>query len=277
MKGGLAVMLALLADATAPPTSTTPPLFANLLCIFYDREEGPLAESGLLPLCRDGSLAGIDLAICLEPTDSIIHAGCVGSLQAKVTIAGRRAHSARPWQGDSAIYAALPLLDALRRFARREVRIADLPFYEVLLATQANTNSSRNVVPDRFTLNLNYRYAPGKTVEAAGAELFEFVAQHSGLSPSAVDIEIVDAAPSGAVCIDQPRLRAWQAACGLPVAAKQAWTDVAQLTSLGIPAVNFGPGETAQAHQANESLPVAALLHAYRALGALLRLPGPPQ
>lgn len=264
MKGGLAVMLRLLAEADVLPG-------AGLLCVFYDKEEGPASESGLLPLLADGAplLRGaegpIDLAFCLEPTDNRIHAGCVGGLQARVEARGRRAHSARPWQGENAIYAALPLLTKLRDLPRREVVVQGLPFYEVMTATQAATVNSRNVVPDSLVINVNYRFAPGKSMETARAELRDFIGPGYG-------IEVVDEAPSGRVCLDQPLLRAWQAALGLEVEAKQAWTDVARLTDLGLAAVNFGPGDTAQAHQADESASMAALAQSYRALRQLLTL-----
>jgi len=257
MKGGLAVMLALLA---APER-----LAVNLLCVFYDHEEGPAERSGILPICASGALRDVALALCLEPTDGMVQAGCIGGLQARVTALGKRAHSARPWQGHNAIYAALPLLSRLASLSRREVQVGGLPFYEVTTATQALTENSRNVVPDRFVLNINQRFAPSRSLAEARAELEALI-----LSCGPYQIEIVDEAPPGAVCLDQPRLRAWIASEGLPVEAKQAWTDVARLSALGIPAVNFGPGETAQAHQANESVPIAALSLAYERLLRLL-------
>jgi len=257
MKGGLAVMLRLVADATE--------LGKDLLCVFYDKEEGPASESGMVPLCESEAalLGGIDVALCLEPTDNLIHAGCVGSLQASVTVPGRRAHSARPWQGENAIYAALPLLTRLAALPRREVVVDGLRFYEVLTATQARTENSRNVVPDRFLLNLNYRFAPSKTLPAAEAELRELVGP-------GYPLELLDAAPAGSVRLGHPLLAAWLRKTGLAVEAKQAWTDVARLTALGLAAVNFGPGDTAQAHQANESVAIQALADSYMALRELL-------
>lgn len=258
MKGGLAVMLALLA---APQRFSV-----NLLCVFYDHEEGPAERSGILPICASGALRDVALALCLEPTDGVVQAGCIGGLQARVTALGKRAHSARPWQGHNAIYAALPLLSRLASMSRREVQVGGLSFFEVTTATQALTENSRNVVPDRFVLNINQRFAPNRTVAEARAELEALIA-----ACGPYQLEIVDEAPPGSVCLDEPRLRAWIAGEGLAVEAKQAWTDVARLTSLGIPAVNFGPGETAQAHQAQESVPIAALSQSYE---RLLRLMG---
>lgn len=246
MKGGLAVMLELL--RLSPGMTRANPVF-----VFYDKEEGPIADSGLPPLFEAGAIPdGIDLAFCLEPTDNRIQAGCVGGLHAEVTFRGKRAHSARPWHGENAIYKATAYLERLRDLGRKEVRYGDLTFYEVMNATMASTANSRNVIPDAFVLNVNYRFAPGKSSEVAIQELTDLVQGEA-------EVKIIDVAPSGAVCLDHPFLDAWRRALGLEVEAKQAWTDVAQLTSRGIPAVNFGPGETAQAHQANESVPVAML------------------
>jgi succinyl-diaminopimelate desuccinylase len=265
MKGGLAVMLALL-EAAQRAAKSGAESQTNLLGVFYDKEEGPAPESGMVQLCAPGRLANIDLAICLEPTDGIIHAGCMGGLHARVTAIGRRAHSARPWQGENALHVALPLLQKLRDTPRREVRVFGLPFYEVFVPTQAETKNSRNVVPDRLIINVNYRFAPGKSIAQARGELIEFI---TSAGPSYL-IEIADEAPAGAVCLDAPRLAAWRSELGLEVAAKQAWTDVARLTELGISAVNFGPGDTAQAHQANESCSIRALDACYDALAKLV-------
>lgn len=264
MKGGLAVMLELCAEA-----SSGEHLGVRLRCVFYDKEEGPSDESGLIPLLDDPAPVDRDvvLALCLEPTDNRVEAGCVGGLHARVTVPGQRAHSARPWQGKNALHAAADLLAALRDRQRREVVLDGLTFYEVLSATQASTDNSRNVVPGSFVLNLNLRFAPGRPTASAIEELRSFVDTHA---PGAV-VEIIDIAPSGAVRLDQPALKKWIEAEGLLVAAKQAWTDVARLTSRGVAAVNFGPGDTAQAHQARESISIAALLTHHGKMRALLR------
>jgi succinyl-diaminopimelate desuccinylase len=249
MKGGLAIMLALLAEAATGALRG-----ARLRCVFYDREEGPAAESGIVPLLAgdDPVDRDVSLALCLEPTDNRVEAGCVGGLHGLVHFAGRRAHSARPWQGDNAIYKALPLLEALRDRPRRAVEVAGLTFHEVMSATMASTENSRNVVPDRFTVNINFRFAPGRSEDSAIEEL-------RGLIPPGAELEITDIAPSGAVRLDEPRLARWIARRAVPVHAKQAWTDVARLCARGVPAINFGPGATAEAHQANESVAVDAL------------------
>lgn len=252
MKAGLAVMLSLL-DRWRDLEHGRP------VWIFYDAEEGPAEENGLGPVLQSGILPPLDFAFILEPTDRGVQPGCMGLLHATVTVHGTRAHSARPWQGENAIYKAIPLLQRLHDFGRREVRFGDLGFYEVMVATTAATHNSRNVVPDVLDLNVNFRFAPGNTAEAAEAELRALVGGDG-------EVHIVDTAPAGDVYADHPLIVDWCRAEGLQVLPKQAWTDVARFTTNGIPAVNFGPGETGQAHQANEWASIDSLEHCYGAL-----------
>ncbi len=257
MKGGLAVMLELAAavgDGAA--------LGVDLGLVFYDTEEGPWADSGLGPVLDEVAwLRRAALAFCLEPSDNVVQVGCLGTLHAKVTFVGRAAHSARPWQGDNAIHRAAPLLAALAARPPVEVDCDGHPFREVLSATLASGGSTRNVVPDRFTLNLNFRFAPGRSDESAVAEVRRFCAEACPASPP--EVELVEVAPSGRVVTDNPQLRHFLQLNGNAVAAKQAWTDVARLSRAGIDAVNLGPGLAAQAHQADEYASAALLSESY--------------
>lgn len=256
MKGGLAVMLQALRESCRAAN-------CNIVAVFYDKEEGPASENGLEPMFLSGGIPPLDLGICLEPTDNRLQVGCVGGLHALVTFAGRRAHSARPWQGENAIYRAVPFLARLQARPRVPVTFGELTYYEVVHATTAATANSRNVVPDALVLNVNMRFAPGRTPADALADLTDLVAGEAA-------VEVIDEAPAGDVCVDHPLVSAWREAARLPVEPKQAWTDVARLTARGIPAVNFGPGETAQAHQARESVAVADLAANMLALRKLL-------
>ena len=252
MKSGVAVMLALL-------NRWRELRGARVVWIFYEAEEGPVTRNGLEPVLNSGALPPLDFAFILEPTDQALQPGCMGGLHATVTVHGRSAHSARPWQGDNAIYRAVGVLQRLAAFERRAVTVGGLTFYEVMVATQVSTANSRNVVPGLLTLNVNVRFAPGRSAGEAEAELRALVGDDA-------DVEVVDSAPAGDVAVDHPLIAAWRAAEGFPVRPKQAWTDVARFTSHGIPAVNFGPGETAQCHQANECCSIDSLEWCYRAL-----------
>lgn len=256
MKAGLAVMLAL-ADVEKA---------VDLGLVFYDREEGPWAESGLGPLLDEVAwLREADLALCMEPTDNVVQLGCLGTLHARVVFHGRAAHSARPWQGENAIHKAAPLLGLLAARPPREVDCGGHLYREVLSATLARGGSVRNVIPDRFELNLNYRFAPGRAPEAVIAELRELCA--------GAEVEIDELAPSGRVVTDNALLRRLLARGAFRVEAKQAWTDVARLSAQGVDAANFGPGLTAQAHQAGE---YASLEHVARCFAVLRSFVGEP-
>jgi succinyl-diaminopimelate desuccinylase len=257
MKGGLAVMMSL---AEHLPRSGT----HALAYIFYEREEGPYAESGLKVLLEKiPTLAKTRFGIALEPTDNVVQVGCMGSLHVTLRFAGKSAHSARPWQGENAIHKAGPLLAELLGRSRTEVRFNAFTFYEVMSVTRAQGGRARNVVPDTMELNLNYRFAPGKSLARAQQDVRDLVAGRA-------EVEFTDLAPSGRVCLENPLFQRLLSVSETPAQAKQAWTDVGRLSEAGIDAVNYGPGESAQAHQAKESAPIDALHLAYERLYRLL-------
>jgi succinyl-diaminopimelate desuccinylase len=253
MKAGLAVQLALADDRVAARGGRY-----DLAVVFYDKEEGPNDANGLEPVLDACPwLAKTALAFCLEPTDGELHLGCLGGLHAKVTFRGRPAHSARPWQGENAITKAGSFLAELFALSPRDVALApELVYREVTTVTLAKGGTGRNVVPGEFELNVNVRFAPGKTPEEAERELRERVAGRA-------DIAITDRSLAGKVPENNVHLERFRAVSRAKVAPKQAWTDVARLGARGIDAVNFGPGFTAQAHQKNERASIAAAVACY--------------
>lgn len=258
MKGGLAVMMAL---AETLPLDALP---HQLVLVLYEREEGPYLESGLGPLFEKWpALKDVRFGIAMEPTDNVVQVGCVGSLHVTLRFSGKSAHSARPWHGVNAVHLAGPLLAELAARKPTEVVFDGYAFFEVASITKASGGRARNVIPESFELNLNYRFAPGKSVEEAQEDVRALVAGRAAL-------EFTDLAPSGRVCADNPFFQRLLAVTGLPAASKQAWTDVARFSAMGVDAVNFGPGETAQAHQLHESASVPALGVAYEKLFAFL-------
>ena len=260
MKGALAVMIELWRSVERNE------LPVELVCVFYDREEGPYETNGLGPLLEARKdLSRAALALCLEPTDLALQLGCCGSMHATFTFHGRSAHSARPWQGENAIHKAAGLLAELQARPPREVRFGELTFREVIGVTRIEGFTGRNVVPAKCELNLNFRFAPGKSVEEAAAELEAFAARFGATCA------VTDRAPSGPPILDNPLLKRLRELTSVAVEPKQAWTDVARLSLHGIPAANFGPGEQAQAHQKGESCGEAALGKAYDLLVRFLR------
>jgi succinyl-diaminopimelate desuccinylase len=253
MKAGLAVMLELLEEYPAYPIGY----------IFYDREEGPVVENGLKPLLASVQLPKVPTLV-LEPTTGEIQVGCVGSFHLDVTFRGKRAHAARPWQGENALYLAAPFLQYLAARKPDEIVVHGQTFRQVITPTILSTHTLSNAVPGEITMNLNGRFAPGSNPES----LIEEVKREAG--PKA-EVVLKDLAQAGMVCHDDPLLAPWIEAEGLQVAPKQAWTDVAQLTELGFPAVNFGPGEPSQAHQPDEWCPESGLTFCFEKIQRLVQ------
>jgi succinyl-diaminopimelate desuccinylase len=263
MKAGLAVAMDLFEDADlrAGP--------AQLRLVAYAGEEGPHDGNELAPVLDElPELTEAALGIVLEPTDLEVQLGCMGGLHARVAVPGTAAHSARPWQGRNAVTAAAPLLTELERLQPRERTVDGLGFRDVVTVTQAWTDNAHNVVPDRFTLNVNYRFAPDRSIEHAESELRGMIDRMAGMQ---VEIDVVDRAPPAPPKRSHPYVQALIAAADGRVTAKQAWTDVARLAAVGVPALNYGPGLTSQAHQAGEHVPVGNLHHARAVLAQFLR------
>jgi succinyl-diaminopimelate desuccinylase len=260
MKSGVALAMELAGRVTAAER------FCDLALVLYAREEGPYLENELGDVLREvPGLARCSLAICLEPTDGVLQLGCVGSIHATATWSGRAAHSARPWHGENAVHKAGSFLVHLAERPPRDVFNGGLVFREVVSATRIEGGRARNVVPDRCTMNVNFRFAPDRSAEAAAEELRALVGRFGGTA------EITDRAPASPAYADHPLVRRLVERAATTVEPKQAWTDVARLAQAGIPAVNFGPGATLQAHQAGEWVEIAAIERCYRMLERFVR------
>ena len=245
MKGACAVMIEL-ALAGAP-----------VRCLFFGREELPVAESALTPLLAREPLAA-ELVVMMEPTACELHAGCLGNINATWTFHGRSGHSARPWTADNAIEHAAAGVLALAAQPPVPHAFDGLEFVEVATVTRIGGGIASNVIPDRAECLVNFRYAPGRSAAGAEARLAELCAGHG-------ELRIDSNAPSGPVAAG-PRVDALVAAGDLVRAPKQAWTPVAEFGLAGLPAVNFGPGEPAQAHRRDESVEIAMLVRAHDVL-----------
>ncbi len=255
MKGGLAVMIHLI-EALGPD---------RLACVFYAGEEGPLSGNQLAWVLEEAPwLRTASAGVVLEPTDRAVEAGCQGAINADVVFTGEPAHSARPWLGENAITKAGEFLTHMRDLEPDLHVVGGLEFREVLSVTTARGGVARNVVPAQFVMNINYRFAPDRPSEKAVERLLEVCA-------AADRVEVTDLAPAGSVDIDHPLFRALIERSGATVQGKQGWTDVAQLSSAGIPAVNFGPGEPSLAHKPGESVRISDLGWVYDSLFDVLR------
>ncbi len=247
MKGGIAVMVDLM---TSLPADGLP---VDLLLVFYDKEEVAYDENGLGRVLEEiPEVRELDFAFVLEPSATEFEVGCNGHVNLEVTFRGTAAHSARPWLGDNAVHNAGAFIDRIHRIEPLPVRVGGAIYRETVAITLARGGAARNVVPDRFMVNVNHRFPPGRTVEEAVAYL-------TGLVPEGADAVVVDSAAPGGVPVGNPVYNAFRARFSPAIHAKQGWTDVARLSEAGVDAVNYGPGHPELAHRADEHCPIKEL------------------
>jgi succinyl-diaminopimelate desuccinylase len=255
MKSGVAVALRLAARLAAPRPDVT--------YVFYDCEEVEAERNGLLRVSRNRpDLLQGDLAVLMEPTGGVIEGGCQGTLRAEVTAYGKRAHSARSWMGQNAIHGAGGILDVLRSYQPREPQVDGLTYREGLNAVGIAGGVAGNVIPDECAVTVNYRFAPDRGEEQAAAHVREVFAGYQ--------VEITDSAPAARPGLDHPAAAALLAAVPGAPRAKLGWTDVARFAVLGMPALNYGPGDPMLAHSKQEHVPVAQIAECEATMAAWL-------
>ncbi|WP_445153814.1 succinyl-diaminopimelate desuccinylase [Arthrobacter sp. Hor0625] len=255
MKGGVAVQLALAAglfDGGAEPDK-------DVTFVFYDHEEVEGVKSGLGRLVRNhGDLLEGDFAILLEPTHGTVEGGCNGTIRFEATTLGEAAHSARAWMGSNAIHAAAPILARLAAYEPQTVTVDGLDYRESLNAVRVHGGTAGNVIPDRCVVEINYRFAPDKSMEQAEAHVRALL--------EGFDLVRTDGANGARPGLNHPAAASFVAAVGAEPKPKYGWTDVARFSELGVPAVNFGPGDALLAHKDDEHVDADAVRDCLRAL-----------
>ncbi|GAA3868719.1 succinyl-diaminopimelate desuccinylase [Streptomyces sedi] len=258
MKSGVAVQLRIAATVPRPNR--------DLTFVFYDNEEVEAERNGL------GRLAAAhpdwleaDFAVLLEPSNGQVEGGCQGTLRVLLRMAGQRAHSARSWMGVNAIHAAAPVLERLADYRPRRVEIDGLEYREGLNAVGITGGVAGNVIPDACQITVNYRYAPDLDQERALAHVREVFAD-CGVAEFVVD----DHSPGALPGLSHPAARAFLEAVGGQPCPKFGWTDVSRFSALGVPAVNYGPGDPSLAHRQDERVPTESVLACERRLRAWL-------
>jgi succinyl-diaminopimelate desuccinylase len=244
MKAGVAVLLRLAALVGSPARDVT--------YVFYDCEEVEAERNGLLQLSRSlpELLAG-DFAVLMEPTDGEVEGGCQGTMRVQVRAAGKRAHSARAWMGANAIHEAGRILDVLRAYQPREPVVDGLAYHEGLNAVGIRGGVAGNVIPDECVVTVNFRFAPDRSAAAAEAHLREVFADW--------EVTVTDAVGGARPGLIHPAVASFVASMGGTPRAKLGWTDVARFDALGVPAVNYGPGDPQLAHRADERVEISAI------------------
>ena len=244
MKGGVAVALRLAHEISEPNRDVT--------YVFYEAEEIEDVHNGLgIIAAQRPELVEGDFAILMEPSDAVVEAGCQGTLRVEVTARGERAHSARSWRGSNAIHRAGEVLRRLEAYDARRPVIDGLEYHEGLNAVWISGGAAMNVLPDECVVTVNYRFAPDRSEEEALVFLKEFF--------DGFEITVTDSAPGALPGLEVPAAQAFVDSMGGVVNPKFGWTDVARFTRLGIPAVNYGPGDPMLAHKQEEFVPIEQL------------------
>jgi succinyl-diaminopimelate desuccinylase len=240
MKGGVAVQLSVAVALRRPRRDIT--------WVFYDNEEVEEYRNGLSRIAREqpSYLEG-DFAVLCEPTNARIEGGCQGSMQLRVELGGVAAHSARSWMGHNAIHDAAGLLQRLASYQARQIEVDGLTYQEGLNAVGISGGIAGNVIPDSCAIEINYRFAPDKSPAEAEAYVRKILDGYS--------IRVLDVAAGARPGLDQPAAAEFLRAVGGEATAKLGWTDVARFSSMGVPAVNFGPGDPTKAHADDEFCP----------------------
>ena len=255
MKGGVAVALKLAAELVAPPV--------DLTWIWYDHEEVDSSLNGLGRLASSRpDLLAADFAILGEPTSATVEGGCNGTARIDIRLHGVRAHSARAWVGHNAIHDAAPVLAILAGYVPAELEVDGLVYREGLNAVGITGGVAGNVIPDEAVVSVNYRFAPSRSADEAIAHLREVFAGY--------DVQITDIAEGARPGLDAPLAQEFLAAVGGVASPKYGWTDVARFSALGIPAVNYGPGDPLKAHADDERVAIEEILACERGLRAWL-------
>lgn len=247
MKGGVAVALSCAASVSSPVRDVT--------YVLYDCEEVASVHSGLGRVVRERPelLEDADCAILMEPSDAGVEAGCQGTLRVEVHTVGRRAHSARSWLGENAIHNAAEVLNRLARYTPRHVKVDGLEFREGLNAVGIRGGAATNVIPDECGITVNYRFAPDRSEDEALAHLWDVFAGH--------ELSVLDSAPGAEPGLARPAVADFLAVATAtsPPRPKYGWTDVARFAALGVPALNFGPGDPGLAHTREEYVATAQI------------------
>lgn len=261
MKSGMACYLAAFARLAEPGKSDH-----DLTVIAYEGEEVAQEYNGLHHLERDHPewLEG-DIALLGEPSGGIIEAGCQGTIRVFVDAHGTRAHSARSWLGHNAAHDLAGVLTRIAAYTPRAVEIDGCEYREGLNVVGLEGFVATNTIPDHARLIVNFRYAPDRSVEEAKAHLEEALSLDDGLTLTYDDI-----APGALPGLGDPVAAGLVKAVGGNFRAKFGWTDVARFSSLGVPAVNFGPGDPGFAHKKDEQCPTDQITQVFEQLMSYL-------
>ena len=271
MKGGLAVQIGVAHHLAAQLER----LEGSLVLHFAAGEER--AEPGTLSLLEAGYTG--DFGIVTEPTELRIAAATRGLLPLRIRLQGRSIHASRSHLGVNPTWGLLWVLQALEAY-RGDVEQRD---HHLLGAgsctpTVVQGGVTPNAVSDSVELFVDRRLVPGETIEQEVQAVTERIlaARPAG---SEVGVEVTVAYnrfEPAEIPVDSPLVqhlsRSVERVTGAPgdVYGAPFSSDVRNLVNdAGIEAVNFGPGNVAECHCADERVALSQLEGAARIIADL--------
>jgi succinyl-diaminopimelate desuccinylase len=225
MKSGSALALHLAVSEAEPVFDVT--------YLFYDCEEIDAERNGLNKISQSHpSWLQADFVILLEPTHGRVEGCCQGTIRDRM---GRgSAAPTRPGRGFGVTRSTvLPPYPAAADYESRRVTIDGVGIRG--RPTAVGTEAVPAMCPRPCEIDVNHRFAPDRNPAEAEAHLRSLFAGYP--------VEIVDAVAGAPPGLSSAPAQDFIAAVGSVPIGKLGWTDVALFASLGVPALNFGPGD----------------------------------
>lgn len=217
-----------------------------------------------------------DAVLVAEPTSNQVCIGERGGVGIRVTVFGRTAHGALPWEGANAIEGMARVICTLQEHLWPKLAQRRHPYFAPASATISLIEGGvkTNVVPDRCSLYIDRRLLPGEIPDQAVAEVREIALQAISHLPGLR--VIVEAAPEwpGRPAIVQPEnsplvqlLVSVNRFLGLEtkLTGFSMGTDGRFFATQGIPTIIYGPGNPRLAHQPDEWVSIDELEQCARA------------
>jgi len=269
MKGGLVAMLYGAAAARELGLLDGRRIVLHFVC---DEETGSTAGSGHL---REAGLIdpGAVAMLTAEPTGGVIWHACRGAITLRVQTAGREAHVGYVHEGVNAfehmIRVAEPLAalshELLDKRTSFPVESEEAAGSMLVVGGQAGAGAGFNVVPGSAWFSVDRRFNPEEELEEELARLTGMIGEAAEAAGAQVEIEVLQAQPSGSTDQDHPAAGAL-ARCIEAVEGEGATfqlcpgvLDTRWYSQLGIPAFAYGGGRLDVSHGPDEYIEEAAM------------------
>jgi succinyl-diaminopimelate desuccinylase len=269
MKGGLVSMLYGAAAARELGLLDGRRIVFHFVC---DEETGSTAGSGHLRsagLIDPGALA----MLTAEPTGGVIWHACRGAITLRVRTSGREAHVGYVHEGVNAFEHMIRIAEPLTALSRELLeRRTSFPVDSeqaagsmLVVGGQSGAGAGFNVVPGSAWFSIDRRFNPEEELDEELERLTGMINEAADAAGARVDIEVLQAQPSGSTDQDHPAAQAL-ARCVEAVEGAGATfqlcpgvLDTRWYSQLGIPAFAYGGGRLDVSHGPDEYIEETAM------------------